>query len=56
MEAERSLAIMKALADESRLAIVHSLLWQQKLQPFGERGYNSLKGFQREIEQLKPTR
>ena len=28
MEAEQSLAIMKALADESRLAIVHSLLEQ----------------------------
>ena len=39
-----------------RLLLALKLKWQQKLQPFGERGYNSLKGFHREIEQLKPTR
>ncbi len=28
------------------------LHWLDKLQPFGERGYNSLKGFQRNMGQL----
>ena len=35
-----------------RLLLELKLQWQEKLQPFDERGYNSLKGFQRESEQL----
>lgn len=35
-----------------RLLLELKLKWQEKLQPFGERGYNSLRGFQREREQL----
>lgn len=37
-----------------RLLLALKLKWQEKLQPFGDRGYNSLKGFLRELEQLKP--
>jgi len=37
-----------------RLLLALKLKWQEKLQPFGDRGYNSLKGFQREREQLEP--
>lgn len=37
-----------------RLLLALKLKWQEKLQPFGDRGYNSLKGFQRELEQLGP--
>lgn len=35
-----------------RLLIAQLLHWQEKLQPFGERGYNSLKGFERALSQL----
>ena len=35
-----------------RLLTSLELHWLDKLQPFGERGYNSLKGFQRNIGQL----
>lgn len=35
-------------ANIDRLLTALKLRWQEKLQPFGERGYNSLKGFQRE--------
>lgn len=35
-----------------RLLLELKLRWQEKLSPFDERGYNSLKGFQREAEQL----
>ena len=31
-----------------RLLMALKLKWQEKLQPYGERGYNSLKGFERE--------
>lgn len=31
-----------------RLLLALKLKWQEKLQPYGERGYNSLKGFERE--------
>lgn len=34
------------------LLLALKLQWQEKLQPFGDRGYNSLKGYQREREQL----
>jgi hypothetical protein len=37
-----------------RLLMALKLQWQDKLQPFEERGYNSLRGFQREMEQLSP--
>jgi hypothetical protein len=36
-----------------RLLAALELHWLEKLQPFGERGYNSLKGFQRATGQLK---
>lgn len=35
-------------ADINRLLTMLKLQWQEKLHPFGEHGYNSLKGFQRE--------
>jgi DNA-binding transcriptional regulator YhcF (GntR family) len=35
-----------------RLLAALELRWLEKLQPFGERGYNSLKGFQRQLSQL----
>jgi hypothetical protein len=38
-------------ANIDRLLTALKLRWQEKLQPFGERGYNSLKGFQRESGQ-----
>ncbi|MDD2337914.1 MAG: DUF2087 domain-containing protein, partial [Geobacteraceae bacterium] len=34
-----------------RLLLALKLQWQKKLQPFGDQGYNSLKGYQREREQ-----
>ncbi len=34
-----------------RLLMVLKLHWQEKLQPFGDGGYNSIKGYQREREQ-----
>jgi len=34
-----------------RLLLALKLQWQEKLQPFGDRGYNSLKRYQREREQ-----
>lgn len=37
-----------------RLLLALKLDWQEKLQPFGERGYNSLKGFERERAQFLP--
>jgi DNA-binding transcriptional regulator YhcF (GntR family) len=37
-------------SDQS-LAALH-LHWLEKLQPFGERGYNSMKAYQREMERL----
>lgn len=30
------------------------LQWQEKLQPFGERGYNNIKAYQRSLERLQP--
>lgn len=36
---------------EQRLLAL-KLKWQEKLHPFGDRGYNSEKGYQRELEQL----
>jgi hypothetical protein len=41
-DAERSLAALE-------------LHWLEKLQPFGERGYNSLKKYQRELERLNAS-
>lgn len=38
-----------------RLLLALKLKWQEQLQPFGDRGYNSLKGFQRELEQLRSS-
>lgn len=35
-----------------RLLLAMKLRWQAKLQPFGERGYNSLKQFEREQSQV----
>jgi hypothetical protein len=34
-----------------RLLMALKLQWQEKLQPFGDGGYNSIKGYQREREQ-----
>jgi len=34
-----------------RLLTALKLKWQEKMQPFGERGYNSLRGFERERNQ-----
>jgi hypothetical protein len=34
-----------------RLLLTLKLQWQEKLQPFGDGGYNSIKGYQREREQ-----
>jgi len=42
-------------ANIERLLMALKLNWQEKLQPFSDRGYNSLKGFQREREQLGPN-
>lgn len=42
-------------ANVERLLMALKLSWQEKLHPFGDRGYNSLKGFQREREQLGPN-
>ena len=36
-----------------RLLAVLELNWLEKLQPFGERGYNSVKAFQRAMGQLR---
>lgn len=35
-------------ANVARQLLTLKLQWQEKLQPFGERGYNSFKGYQRE--------
>lgn len=43
-------------ANVERLLMALKLHWQEKLQPFAERGYNSRKGFEREREQLGPKR
>lgn len=37
-----------------RLLAALELQWLEKLQPFGERGYNSLKGFQRNRQLIEP--
>jgi hypothetical protein len=36
-----------------RLLASLELHWLEKLQPFGERGYNSAKGYQRSLAQLR---
>lgn len=36
-----------------RLLVALELHWLEKLQPFGERGYNSIKAFQRNMVQLR---
>ena len=40
-------------ANAERLLAVLELHWLEKLQPFGERGYNSAKAFQRNTHQLQ---
>jgi DNA-binding HxlR family transcriptional regulator len=42
--------------DVARLLAELELSWLEQLQPFGERGYNSFKGYQRELERLQLRR
>jgi hypothetical protein len=38
-----------------RQLVALKLQWQEKLQPFAERGYNSLKGYQRDLGRMLPV-
>jgi hypothetical protein len=42
--------------DADRALAALELQWLEKLQPFGDRGYNSEKGYQRDRQRLTPTR
>jgi DNA-binding transcriptional ArsR family regulator len=43
-------------ADVAQLLAELEMSWLEQLQPFGERGYNSFKGYQRELERLQLRR